>query len=437
MIGAPAPLLRNPRRRCVGRVGATMKLNFVLDAVNSCWFNGGMGEGGGNGSPGYLLDLIRRHSPITRAELASITGLARSTVAQRIDHLIAQNLVGEVGEAVSTGGRPPTMLGFNAGSGVVLAADLGATHSRLAVCDLDANLLAEVRRDVDIAEGPKAILHWVLETLGELTAEANRSAVDVRGIGIGVPGPVDYTAGRAAHPPIMPGWHDYPIRDRIAERYDVPVLVDNDVNVMALGEYWVMQPKVDDFLFVKIGTGIGSGLILGGRLHRGARGAAGDIGHVQAGSADVTCRCGNPGCLEASAGGAAIARDLAAKGHGAEGSRDVVSLVKAGNHDAIQAVRDAGRLIGSVLATTVNLLNPAVISIGGDVAEAGQQLLAGIRETVYQRSTALSTNELQITTGRLGDRAGVIGAAALIIEHVLDPETVDTVLIGSGAGGDS
>lgn len=395
-----------------------------------------MGNGVVGGSPGVLLDLIRRRSPITRAELVSLTGLARSTIAQRVDQLINEGLVSEVGEAVSTGGRPPSILGFDPGSGVVLVADLGATHSRVAVCDLNATPLAEARHDIDIADGPDQVLTWVLETFEKLIAEAGRSAADVRGIGIGVPGPVDFAAGRADHPPIMPGWDDYPIRDRFVERYGVSVLVDNDVNIMALGEYWTMEPKVDDFMFVKVGTGIGSGLIIGGRLQRGARGAAGDIGHVQAGSANVMCRCGNPDCLEASAGGAAIARDLREQGHDAAGSRDVVALVQAGNHDAIQAVRAAGRLIGSVLAAIVNLLNPAVISIGGDVAEAGQQLLAGIRETVYQRSTALSTNELRIRTGSLGDRAGVIGAAALVIEHVFDPAAIDAALVGSNKGGD-
>ncbi len=411
--------------------------HFVLDAINSCWLNSAMGEGAASGTPGYLLDLIRRRSPMTRAELAMSTGLARSTIAQRVDALIAEGLVAEVGEAESTGGRPPAMLGFNAASGIVLVADLGATHSRLAVCDLDANPLAESCRDVDIADGPDAVLDWVLETFEALTIETGHTSADVRGVGIGVPGPVDFAAGRAVHPPIMPGWDGYSIRDRFVERYDVPVLVDNDVNIMALGEYWAMYPKVGDLIFIKVGTGIGSGLVVGGRLHRGARGAAGDIGHVQAGPSEVLCRCGNPGCLEASAGGAAIARDLRARGYEAAGSRDVVALVQAGNNEAIQAVRDAGRLIGSVLAATVNLLNPAVILIGGDVAEAGQQLLAGIRETVYQRSTALSTSELQIATGALGDRAGIIGAAALIIEHVFDPEAVDASLVGVHNGGGS
>ncbi len=185
----------------------------------------------------------------------------------------------------------------------------GATHSRLAVCDLNANPLAEATLDIDIADGPDPVLTWVLKTFEtSLIAETGRSRTDVRGVGDRRARSRRLPAGRAVHPPIMPGWDDYPIRDRFAERYAVPVLVDNDVNIMALGEYWAMDPKVEDFVFVKVGTGIGSGLILGGHLHRGARGAAGDVGHVQAGPADVMCRCGNPDCLEASAGGAAIAR---------------------------------------------------------------------------------------------------------------------------------
>ena len=412
--------------------GVRVFQHFVLDAVNSRCSNDVMGIAGG--SPGYLLDLVRRRSPITRAELASISGLARSTIAQRVDQLISQGLITEVGEAVSTGGRPPTMLGFNADSGVVLVADLGATHSRLAVCDLAAHPLAEASREIRISDGPKAVLSWVQEGFDGLLAEIGLSEHDVRGIGIGVPGPVDFAAGKAVHPPIMPGWDDYPIRDHLFDRYGVPVLVDNDVNIMALGEYWAMHPKVADFVFVKVGTGIGSGLIIGGNLQRGARGAAGDIGHVQAGSADVMCGCGNPDCLEASAGGAAIARNLSVERE-VTGSRDVVALVHAGDHDAIQAMREAGRLIGSVLAATVNLLNPAVIAIGGDLAEAGQQLLAGIREMVYQRSTALSTSDLRIVNGSLGDRAGVIGAAALVIEHVFDPDAFDVNLVGSTSGG--
>jgi predicted NBD/HSP70 family sugar kinase len=341
---------------------------------------------------------------------------------------MAVGLIVEVGGAPSTGGRPPSLLGFNGDAGLVFAADLGATHSRVTVADLGAEPHAEIEADLDINEGPEVVLGWLEEMFVRLLAEVDRPATDLMGIGIGVPGPVDFDRGVAVNPPIMAGWHEYRIAEHFRQIYDVPVLVDNDVNIMALGEYWVMEPRVDDFVFIKVGTGIGSGLILGGSLQRGSDGAAGDIGHVQTTSDDVVCRCGNTGCLEASAGGAALAARLRDLGHDVRRSTDVTDLVDQGNKDAIVAVREAGRLIGGVVASLVNLLNPALIMIGGNVARAEQHLIAGIREVVYSRSTTLSTTNLQITGSSLGDRAGVIGAAALVIDHLLTPGAIDLVL---------
>ena len=380
------------------------------------------------GSPGDLLDLIRSGEATTRAALASTTGLARSTIAQRIEQLADRNLVIDVGEAPSTGGRPPAILGFNVDAGVVLAADLGATHSRIGVADLGGAILDEVRHNIEISAGPDAVLSWVETTFAELLGRIGREPHEVMAIGIGVPGPVEFAAGRAVDPPIMPGWDGYDIRERFAGTYDCPVLVDNDVNIMALGEHWTTSDAPDDFIFVKIGTGIGSGLILGGELQRGAKGTAGDIGHVRVPGVEAVCRCGNTGCLEAAAGGGALAATLAELGLDTHNSRDVVELVRAGNRDAVRAVREAGRLIGRVLAMVVNMLNPAAITIGGDVADAGDHLLAGIREVVYQRSTALSTSDLVVQTSTLGDRAGITGAAAMGIEQVVAPASINAAL---------
>ena len=381
-----------------------------------------------SGTPGDLLRLIRSGEATTRAELAASTGLARSTVAQRIDSLAELDLIREEGEAPSTGGRPPAVLGFNESAGIVLAADLGATHSRIAVADLGGKIIAETAANMDIASGPVHVLGWVEETFDRLLEESDQQQSNVLGIGIGLPGPVEYAKGRPVSPPIMPGWDGYDVRGHFGGRFDVPVLVDNDVNIMALGEQWVMETPVQDLLFIKVGTGIGSGLILDGQLRRGAQGAAGDIGHVPVGQSDTVCRCGNIGCVEAEAGGAALARALSEKGKETANSRDVAALVRSGDQDAMQAVRRAGRLLGRVLAATVNLLNPAMIMIGGDVAEAGDQLLAGVREIVYQRSTALATNDLTITSSTLGDRAGILGAAAMVIEQILDPASIDAAL---------
>ena len=206
-------------------------------------------------------------------------------------------------------------------------------------------------------------------------------------------------------------------------------MCSSDLNIMALGEHWSHWRDSEHLLFVKIGTGIGCGLVTDRRIHRGAQGAAGDIGHIRlAGHDDVLCRCGNIGCLEAVAGGRALAAHLTALGLPAETSRDVVRHVRAGEPLAIQAIREAGRHLGEVLAEGINFFNPGAIVIGGDLSEAHQQLLAGVREVIFQRSLPLATGDLRIVPSRLGDRAGAIGAAIMVIEHVLAPEAVDRAI---------
>lgn len=222
----------------------------------------------------------------------------------------------------------------------------------------------------------------------------------------------------------MPGW--------TRQHLDVPVLVDNDVNIMALGERALAWPGVQHLMFVKVATGIGAGVISGGTLQRGAQGIAGDIGHVQvARGAGVPCHCGNRGCLEALASGPAIARTLRAQGVSAETGNDVVDLVKHGNIDAIQAVRQAGRDIGEVLTTCVSLINPSVIAIGGSMARVGEHLIAGVREVVYTRSIPLATEHLAIVQSAAAQNSALLGASMLAIEHALSPETLP-ILVGAG-----
>lgn len=391
-------------------------------------------------TPGVLFQLVRDGQASSRSELARTTGLARSTVSQRVDALLGLGLLVEQGDAPSTGGRPPTQLVFDAASGVVLSADLGATHCRLAVSDLACTVLAELPGECDIANGPDAVLGWVRERFAELLDEVGRTPADVRGIGIGVPGPVEFAAGRAVSPPIMPGWDGVPIPPHFADDFPgVPVLVDNDVNVMALGEYWVSwRHACDDLLFVKVATGIGSGIVTGGVIHRGADGTAGDLGHVQVPDAgDALCRCGNRGCVEAVASGGALARELTSIGIEAHHCRDVVRLVRNGNSQAVTLVRQAGRLVGEVLAGAVNFFNPSVIVIGGDLAHAHEQFFAGVREVVYRRSTALATRHLELARSRLDDRAGVIGCAVTVIEQILSPEAIDDTLDAAAAKSES
>lgn len=381
---------------------------------------------------GTLLRILRDGRPRTRSELASLTGLARSTVTQRVDALLAGGFIGPTGEAASTGGRPPTTFSFRPDARVVLAADLGATHTRLALTDMSGEVLAEERAALEIAAGPETVLDWVIDNGRALLDRVGREETALLGLGIGLPGPVQHATGRAVNPPIMPGWDHFDVPGYVKARLDVPVLVDNDVNIMAVGEHHVAWPTASHLMFVKVATGIGSGIVSEGRVYRGAQGAAGDMGHIHVPrGADQLCRCGNTGCLEAIASGAALAELLSAEGVPAASARDVVTLSRQGSVPALRALRQAGRDIGEVLAASVNMFNPSVIVIGGALALAGDHLLAGVREVIYQRSLPLATEHLSIVSSVAGESAGVIGAAVLVVEHCLSPEHADALVNGT------
>jgi predicted NBD/HSP70 family sugar kinase len=387
--------------------------------------------------PGALLGLVRDAGVTTRAELAARTGLTRQAVAQRVEALLDAGLLVVGGEAASTGGRPAEILALNHQRGLVLVADLGATHAQIAISDLGGNLLEEAADDITIATGPEQLLGWVEDRFDELLARAGRNLHEVSAITVGVPGPVEFGAGRPVSPPIMPGWDGYPIAARLRERHPVPVFVDNDVNLMALGEQRRHWRECEHLVFIKVGTGVGCGIVLRGEVYRGSDGAAGDIGHIRVATAnadEVICTCGNVGCLEALAGGGAMAERLQADGFATPNSRAVVELARAGEAAAVRLVRDSGRLIGEVLAASVNFFNPSVIVIGGDVVQAQEQLLAGVREVVYQRSLPLATRHLRIVRSQLADRAGVIGAAVMVIERVLSPAAIDTAIAAVAPG---
>jgi glucokinase len=378
-----------------------------------------------NGGVGELFQLLRDGVPRTRAELAKASGLARSTVAARVDELMHRGLIRPVADAASTGGRPPSQFALNPGAKVVIGVDIGASHTTVAVADLAGTILAEQTGEIEVARGPETVLGWAVETGASLVRSLDLSRDRVAAVGVGVPGPVEYPTGRPVNPPIMPGWDQFDVPGWVQQHLEVPVLVDNDVNISALGERAFAWPNIDHMMFVKVATGIGAGIISHGRLLRGAQGTAGDIGHVRvARSADVPCPCGNRGCLEALASGPAIARDLASRGFPASNGSDVVELVKQGNLDAIQAVRQAGRDLGEVLTTSVSLLNPSLIVIGGAMARVGEHLIAGVREVVYTRTTPLSSEHLTIAQSVTAGRAAVLGAAVLAVEHALSPDVL-------------
>lgn len=379
-----------------------------------------------NPGVGEVLQIFRDGRARTKAELTQLTGLARSTISSRIDVLLASDLLVPAGEAASSGGRPPARLAFNPRARVVIAVDLGAAHGLVAVCDLTGAVLTSERREMSIADGPEKVLNWVVGAAQSALAKSGYTVDAVLGVGIGVPGPVEHATGRPNRPPIMPGWDDFDVPGLVSTGLPGPVLVDNDVNILALGERAMVWPGVDDLLFIKVSTGIGAGIISGGMLQRGAQGTAGDIGHVQVPfSRDSERTAGDERDLEAIAGGTALAAALSTRSRRVASSSDVVDLLRQGDGQAIDAVRQAGREVGEVLAMTVNLLNPSLIVIGGSIGNTGGHLLAGVREVVYRRSIPLATQHLTIVQSRAGALGGAIGAAHLVIDHVLAPEMVD------------
>jgi predicted NBD/HSP70 family sugar kinase len=376
-----------------------------------------------------VFALLRNGRAWTRAELASTTGLARSTVAARVDELMRLGLVAPLGGGTSTGGRPPSLFSLNHAARLVAGVDVGATHVAVVLADLAGEVLDRTSTALDVSEGPEAVLSWVTGTVTTLLDRQQRRPDELTAIGIGLPGPVEHSTGRPINPPIMPGWDRYDVPARVQRDHPVPVLIDNDVNIMALGERSAAFPSVQDLVFVKVATGIGSGLISGGALQRGAQGTAGDLGHVRVPRADeVSCRCGNTGCLEAVAAGPALVEALVRSGVPAKTPQDVVDLVRAGDRTAIQVVRQAGRDLGEVLATLVNLVNPGVVVIGGRMAGAGEHLLAGVREVVYRRSMPLATEHLRIVPSTAADSAALGGAVAMAVEHVLSPEQIESAV---------
>ncbi|MFF0227620.1 ROK family protein [Streptomyces sp. NPDC004629] len=390
-------------------------------------------------SAGDLLELVRSGRAITRGALQQATGLSRATVGQRLDRLFRAGWLREgAGGPVDSplGGRPSITLEFDDSHAVVLAADLDTRHARAAVLSLTGDLLAERAGTLVIEDGPESVLGELGGWFADLLAEAGHRAAEVCGIGVAVPGPVDRVTGRVVQPPIMPGWDGYDIRGRLSRAFTehtgapaVPVLVDNDANLMAYGEQRTGHPDCSAFVLVKVSTGIGAGVVVGGSIYRGIDGGAGDIGHIRVG-ADALCRCGSYGCLAAVASGGAVARRLTEAGVPAASGSDVRGLLAAGHPEATALARDAGRRVGDVLATVVTLLNPGVLMIAGDLA--GTAFLTGVRELLYQRALPRSTAHLEVVTSRLGERAGLIGAGALVVEHLYAPDRVEERLVVLG-----
>lgn len=384
-----------------------------------------------------VLSLLRDNGPLSRAQLADRLEVPRPRLLGELDRMVAAGRVVEAGPAASRGGRRSTLVQLDPGVRFA-AVDLGASSVDIEITDGALAPVASCSEPADIRSGPVAVLGRVSELLREMAGQGHYKRLDA--IGIGLPGPVSFREGVPVSPPIMVGWNRFPVRDTLAREHGCPVVVDNDVNVMSLGEQHSGVAKtVDHLLFVKIGSGIGSGMQHHGRIYRGAEGCAGDIGHVQveAESDGPVCSCGNTGCLEAYFGGVALARDATAAAvsgqspalaerlaeRGVLTALDVAECADGGDNTSVNLVRAGGHRVGQVLATLVSFMNPSMIVIGGGLTGLGYPLLAEIRSVVYKRSLPLATGNLPIVMSELGPRAGVVGAALLASELAYGEES--------------
>jgi len=378
---------------------------------------------------GYLLQLIRSGRAGTISELAAAMGVSRSTVIQRLEFLMDLELVESDSTANGSRGRPAAITRFRASSGIVLAAQIGITGTRLATTDLSGEILSDRFIDVDLAKGPTSLLNDLQHSFDGMIKELGRTGDQVAGVGIGIPSTVElqnYARGLGLE---GADWDREFFKSKLWERYDAPVFLDLDVNLLALAERRKSWPDIEVFVCVKLGTLIDAAIVVNGTPVHGASGLAGELGHIKVSGATTLCSCGGIGCLDAVASGSALVKQLAASGFDVAHVSDVTRLAQQGQPEAVLAVRDAGRRIGEALSSVVNLLNPAVIATWGYLTEAETPLFAGMRESLYQTALPGSSERLSLVRASLGDFAGVRGAAMRVIDELLEPAAVDRMIL--------
>jgi glucokinase-like ROK family protein len=387
-----------------------------------------------------LIDLLRKYGGFSKSDLVNFTEYSRTKITSCIDSLLKKNIIKINAITEFTGGRRSRKYSLNSEFGLLAGVDIGATSIDVGIADFSSRLLARHSEPASVKDGPIRILGKVCSQLEKMLEENGLQPERLHGIGVGVPGPVDFSLGTLVSPPIMPGWDGFPIIQTIQQWFPSSnVVVDNDVNVMALGElYQGASRGVNNLIFVKIGTGIGAGIICEGKIYRGSNGCAGDIGHIIVDKNGPLCHCGNRGCLEAVAAGPAIAMrslteaqsgksPLLMKYYERNGNylraEDVGSAAREGDSLSIEIIRQSGQFIGDVLAGLVNFYNPEIIVIGGGVSNLGDLLLSSIRQSVLNRSLPLATRELLIFFSKMGADAGVIGSINLILDYMFSLST--------------
>jgi glucokinase-like ROK family protein len=370
------------------------------------------------------VDLIRfAGKGLSRTDLAEEMGLTKAAVTIIVNDLISYGLIIETESRTTSSGRPPVVLEINPSHGLVAAIDMGALHLSVALGDFSARILEEVEVPFRIDNGPEVCLKKSDTILRELLEKRGFTPSDLLGIGLGVPGPVIAEQGMVMAPPIMPGWDRFPIRTRLESQWKTAITLNNDAELGALGEWAYGAGRGEKNLaFIKVGSGIGAGLIINQQIYGGTTGSAGEIGHLTVDENGPLCNCGNHGCLEAFAGGHAIAsqaRKLVASGKrtllseksiDSITAHDVAEAARRGDLPAQEILKRSGTYIGIAIAGLINLINPSTVIIGGGVAQVGDLLTAPIRQAVRQRSLRASEHGVKITTAMLGRRSSLIGA---------------------------
>ena len=383
------------------------------------------------------VDLIRfATTGISRTGLAEEMGLTRAAVTLIVNDLLENGVILEAESRAIPNGRPPVVLEINPKRGLVAAVDMGATHVNIALADFSAKIIEETSFPFDIKQGPQVCLAEVRRILQELLDRYGISISEIMAVGVGVPGPVIKDAGMVMSPPIMPGWDRYPIRQTLEEAWGCPVSLNNDAELGALGEWAYGAGRGEKNLaFIKVGSGIGAGLIINQQIYGGTTGSAGEIGHITIEENGPLCTCGNHGCMEAFAGGNAIAiqaRKMVQSGKRTLLSniplenitaREVAESARRGDLPSQEIIMRAGTFIGIAIAGVVNLFNPSAVIIGGGVAQAGDLLTTSIRQAVRDRSLHASEQSVHITTAMLGQRSSLIGATVQAINIAIHDAT--------------
>lgn len=377
-------------------------------------------------SEGEIFRLVRTGAAQSRADLARLTGLSPSTVALRVEELIARGYIEENGEGESRGGRRPRVLTVKAGGNVVVGVELGEQHATVALFDRRAEVVASTVAQVSLLDGVESVVNQVWECARGLAKE--NGGLTLEGIAMSLPGPVDSRTSRLLAPMRMPGWNGVDVGEVLGSVTGLPFLIDNDANAMAVGEFIERGGEQEQLVFVKAGSGIGCGIILEGAVYRGFRGVAGDISHVALHNAPpIICSCGRVGCLDVVASGAAIVDALKEAGVAVETLDDVLALAQDAHPKATSALREAGARTGEVLATIINFFNPQALALGGRLATA-DAFVAGVRQALFTLCLPMSTDALEIGVSRAGALAGARGVAWELLERMLDPARIDEEL---------